>query len=737
MKQKLFQELARAGLLGAAAIMSLTATAENRTHVLSSDKTSLAVTTNDGGQAYFQYFGPTIKDTDIAGFFGVGSNFTGHTLPQFGLHSSGEKMLAVVMPDGTMSTDLVMETMERTTDEKGELLTLVFKDKVYPLTVKQYVRKYADSDVFSTWIDITNTGKKGNIKLLNFASACIPVARLDNWLTQFHGSWGCETGMTETELPNGQTVIADKAGLRNAFGTNPGFMISLDGKPAENRGEVLGFNLLWSGNYKTKILADNGSIDIIGGINEDTSAITLKPGECLSTPEFAMVYSDEGKGGVSRAFHKWGRKYGMTHGDKLHDVLLNSWEGVYFDVNQEVMDQMMGDIAALGGELFVMDDGWFGDKHPRNGGSAGLGDWMVNKKKLPEGIKGLTEAAKKHGIKFGIWIEPEMANTKSELFEEHPDWVLSQKNRPLSCGRGDTQVVLDLCNPKVQDFVFDVTDNLMKENPEIAYIKWDCNSDIMNYNSPYLPAERQSEIYVRYHQGLHKVLDRIRAKYPDLVIQLCASGGGRADYGLLPWFDEFWTSDNTDALQRIYIQWGDSHFYPAIAQASHVSASPNHQTRREVPIKFRFDVAMSGRLGMEIQPKNMTDAEKEFAKRAIQAYTEIRPVVQFGNQYRLVSPYDKGPVAALMYADEKKDNVVVFAYRIEYLNGQNIPNLRLDGVDPDKNYRIHDLTPADPKRPSRLDGKVVSGRILKNAGINIGSSLGRPFTSVALSLTAE
>lgn len=737
MKQKLFQELARAGLFGAAAIMSLTAIAENRTHVLSSDKTSLAVTTNDGGQAYFQYFGPTIKDSDIPGFFGVGSNFTGHSLPQFGLHSSGEKMLAVVMPDGTMSTDLVMESLERTTDDKGELLTLVFKDKVYPLTVKQYVRKYADSDVFSTWIDITNTGKKGDIKLLNFASACIPVARLDNWLTQFHGSWGCETGMTETPLPNGQTVIADKAGLRNAFGTNPGFMISLDGKPAENRGEVFGFNLLWSGNYKTKILADNGSIDIIGGINEDTSAITLKPGENLSTPEFAMVYSDEGKGGVSRAFHKWGRRYGMTHGDKLHDVLLNSWEGVYFDVNQEVMDQMMGDIAALGGELFVMDDGWFGDKHPRNGGSAGLGDWMVNKKKLPEGIKGLTEAAKKHGIKFGIWIEPEMANTKSELFEKHPDWVLSQKNRPLSCGRGETQVVLDLCNPKVQDFVFDVTDNLMKENPEIAYIKWDCNSDIMNYSSPYLPADRQSEIYVRYHQGLHKVLDRLRAKYPDLAIQLCASGGGRADYGLLPWFDEFWTSDNTDALQRIYIQWGDSHFYPAIAQASHVSASPNHQTRREVPIKFRFDVAMSGRLGMEIQPKNMTEAEKEFAKRAIKAYKEIRPVVQFGDQYRLISPYDKGPAAALMYADESKDNAVVFAYRMEYLNGQNIPNLRLDGVDPDKNYRIHDLTPADPKRPSRLDGKVVSGRILKNAGINVGSSLGRPFTSIVLSLTAE
>ncbi|MDE6423241.1 MAG: alpha-galactosidase, partial [Muribaculaceae bacterium] len=365
---------------------------------------------------------------------------------------------------------------------------------------------------------------------------------------------------------------------------------------------------------------------------------------------------------------------------------------VYMDVNQEVMDQMMGDIASLGGELFVMDDGWFGDKYPRDTDRSSLGDWMVNKRKLPEGIKGLTEAAKKHGIKFGIWIEPEMANTESELFEKHPDWVLSQRNRPLSKGRGGTQVVLDLCNPAVQDYVFSITDNLLTENPEIAYIKWDCNAELMNYGSPYLPKDEQSEIYVRYHQGLQKVLDRIRAKYPDVAIQLCASGGGRADYGVLPWFDEFWTSDNTDAYQRLFIQWGDSHFYPAIAQASHVSASPNHQTGREVPIKFRFDVAMTGRLGMEIQPKNMTQEELDFSKRAIAAYKDIRPVVQLGNQYRLISPYNKGALAAVMYIDDNKDHAAVFAYRTDYLRNQQVPKVRLDGVDPDKYYKIRDLT---------------------------------------------
>ena len=709
----------------------------NRTHVLSSDKSSLVVTTNDGGTAYYQYFGPRISSDDISGLFGVNANFTGNTLPTFGPDPNGEKALSVEMPDGNMSLDLKMDSLRRTTDGKGELLILTFTDRVYPLTVRQYFRHYAGTEVFSTWYDITNNAKKGAVKLITFASASVPFTRSNNYLTQFHGGWGSESYMTEEKLPDGQTVIADKAGLRNAFGSNPGFMISIDGKPADNAGEVIGCNLLWSGNYKTRIEASANRLNVISGINDDTSLYSLVPGETFSTPEFVMTFSKEGKGGVSRAFHKWARLYAIANGDKLRDVLLNSWEGVYFNVNQETMDQMMGDIASLGGELFVMDDGWFGDKYPRNNDKSSLGDWMVCEKKLPQGIGGLTQSARRNGIKFGIWIEPEMANTKSELYEKHPDWVLQHTNRPLRQGRGGTQVVLDLCNPKVQDFVFGVTDKLLSENPEIAYIKWDCNADIMNYGSLYLPKDKQSELYVRYHRGLHKVLDRIRAKYPDVTIQLCASGGGRVGYGLLPWFDEFWTSDNTDAYQRLFIQWSDSHFYPAIAMASHVSASPNHQTGREVPIKFRFDVAMSGRLGMEIQRKNMSDREKEFSKRAIEAYKSVRPVIQLGDQYRLISPYDKGAMAALMYADETKDHAVLFVYRTDYLNGQAMPKVRLDGVDENKNYRIKDLTPLNPSKPSNLNGKVVSGRVLKYAGLNVSGSLSRPWTSLTLELTAE
>lgn len=288
------------------------------------------------------------------------------------------------------------------------------------------------------------------------------------------------------------------------------------------------------------------------------------------------------------------------------------------------MADMMRDIADMGGELFVMDDGWFGAKYPRDNDTTSLGDWVVNTHKLPHGINGLVESAKQNGIDFGIWIEPEMTNFKSELFEKHPEHVIKADKREIIPGRGGSQVALDLGNPKVQDLVFEVFDTLMTNYPEIDYIKWDANTAVLNRGSQYLDKDRQSHLFINYHRGFKNVMERIRNKYPDVTIQACASGGGRANYGILPWFDEIWVSDDTDALQRIYLQWGTSHFFPALAMGSHISAAPNHQTGRVIPLKFRIDVAMSGRLGMEIQPKDMTDAEKEQCRLAISDYKRIR-----------------------------------------------------------------------------------------------------------------
>lgn len=702
-------------------------------YLISTPNTSLLITATPGEKSKFQYYGSRISDSEIQGIYDSGLAFGVESYPVFGLNTAGERAMAVTHPDGNMSLDLVVERVMQYPAEGGEITEIRMKDLVYPFVLKQKFKTYKGTDILSTWVEVENNGKKA-ITLYRFASAFLPVPRGDNWMTHFHGFWGAESTMDEERLTNGQKVISNKDGLATTESDNPSFLLTMDGKPQEESGHVLGGTLAWTGTYLIKMDVRNTKFNISAGINEETSHYILEPKETFITPEFAMTYSTTGKGGVSRAFHCWAREYKLNNGDRQHDILLNSWEGVYFKVNQEGMDQMMESFSAMGGELFVMDDGWFGNKYPRNNSTSSLGDWEVCKEKLPKGIEGLLESARKHNIKFGLWIEPEMANTKSELFENHPDWIMRIKNRPLSTGRGKTQVVLDLTNPEVQDFVFGVVDNLMTKHPQIAYMKWDDNSSLMDYGSSYLPKNKQSHLYIDYHRGLNNVLRRIRAKYPNLVLQACAGGGGRVNYGILPYFDEFWTSDNTDALQRIYLQWGISNFYPAVAMASHVSADKNHQTGRTLPLKFRFDVAMSGRLGMEIQPEDMNETDKAFAKRAIAAYKGIRPVVQFGDLYRLVSPYDNKGLASLMYVTSQKDRAVFYAYKTSHFINMVIPNVRMNGLDARKMYRLVDLTAAKEGKPCALHGKVISGRILMEEGLAMRNLLKSEYASLALEL---
>ena len=701
-------------------------------YLISTPNTSLLLTAKQGEIARIQYYGTRIEKDRIQQIYDAGLAFYSETYPVFGIYSYNDKAMQVTHGDGNMSLEPVVESVKQYEVPEAEITEVLLKDKVYPFFIKQCYKAYKNSDVIGTWVEITNQEKKP-VTMYKFASAFVPIRRGDNWLTHLHGTWGAENMLQEEKLTDGQKLIKNEDGVRNTMGENPSFMLTLDGKPQEETGHVFGASLAWSGNYTLKLDVDNNKVvKVYAGINEDASYYTLDPKKTFVTPEFAMTYSTSGKGGVSRNFHRWAQKYRLSHAAADRDILLNSWEGVYFKVNQEVMDQMMKDISQLGGELFVMDDGLFGDKYPRDGASTSLGDWMVCKKKLPQGIEGLVASAKKYGIKFGLWIEPEMVNTKSELYEKHPDWIVCQNNRTPRKGRGGTQMVLDLSNPEVQDFVFGVVDNLMTNNPEIAYIKWDANTSIMNYGSYYLPKDRQSHLYIEYHKGLNNVLERIRAKYPNLLMQACASGGSRVNYGLLPYFGEFWTSDNTDAYQRIYMQWGVSSFYPAIAMASHVSADRNHQTGRRTPLKFRFDVAMSGRLGMEMQPKDMTEADKEFAKRAIKAYKEIRPIVQHGDLYRLVSPYDKVGFASLMYATPEKDKAVFYAYRMEYLLNQVTPRVRMTGVDPQKQYKLVEMTPLKEDKKNSLDGKIVSGKLLMEEGIEVPFS--GEYSSVVMQL---
>ena len=684
---------------------------------ITTDHNSLVLDAKKDGGLDFLYYGTRLTDAEAAALRDAGIPAL-DAFPFYGTFPEHESAMAMTHADGNMTMDMAVQGVTTAPDGKGTVTTVTMKDRYYPVTVALKYRTFPKDDIIEMWTETTNNEKK-NITLRQFASMSLPVRYGDVWLQNYHGAWANEARVNDEPLRPGMKVIKNRDGARNAHTSRGEIMLSLDGKAQEQTGRVIGAAVEYGGNYKLRIDTDESlQHRLFAGMDEENSAYNLKPKETFVTPPVAMTYSADGMGTVSRRFHRWGRENRLANGGKERKILLNSWEGVYFDINEQGMDRMMQDIASMGGELFVMDDGWFGVKYPRKNDSSSLGDWMVDTQKLPNGINGLLESAKKHGVKFGIWIEPEMTNTISEFYEKHPDYVIKAPNRDVVKGRGGTQLVLDMANPKVQDVVFHIVDTLMTKYPDIDYIKWDANAPVMSHGSQYQTADNQSHLYIGYHEGLKKTLERIRAKYPNVTIQLCASGGGRVNWGLLPWFDEFWTSDNTDALQRIYMQWGTSAFFPAIAMGSHISATPNHTTFRTVPIKFRSDVAMSGRLGMEIQPANMSEEDKALCKQAIEDYKKIRPVVQFGDLYRLLSPYDNKGAASLMYVNPEKDDAVFFWWKTDPSYGQKMPRVRMAGLNPDKLYTVTELNRID-NTPLPFEGKQFTGKFLMESGLEI------------------
>ena len=686
--------------------------------VVETPHNTLVLDVAQGRAPQYVYYGARLSQQELQHLQLPQSSGRMDAYPSYGMNTPADATLAMRHADGNLSTELVATGVERLKNDLNQITVVHLKDPQYPLTVDLKFMQYHDVDIIETWTEITN-GEKQTVTLTTFASALLPIRRGDVWMSSLYGSWGNEGRLVEEPLTAGKKVITNNDGTRNSHTAHAEVMFSLDGKARETSGQVIGAALCYSGNYRLQVTTDDTDYHyFMAGINEDNSEYHLKRGETFHTPHLALSFSEEGLSGVSRNFHKWGRKYKLQHGNRERKILLNSWEGVYFDINQQGMDQMMHDIASMGGELFVMDDGWFGDKYPRKVDNSSLGDWVVDRRKLPDGIEGLLRDARKNGVKFGIWIEPEMANTTSELYEQHPDWIVKAPRREAVLGRGGTQVVLDLANPRVQDFVFGIVDNLLTKYPEIDYIKWDANMPILNHGSQYLTMQDQSHLYIEYHRGFERVCQRVRQKFPDVTIQACASGGGRANWGVLPWFDEFWVSDNTDALQRIYMQWGTSYFFPAIAMASHISATPNHTVFRTTSMKYRIDVAMSGRLGMEIQPKNMTDEEKALCRQAIEEYKQIRPIVQFGNIYRLLSPYDRRGAASLMYVDDHREKAVWYWWKTESFQNEHLPRVRMAGLDPQRMYKVHELNRVD-LHPLDCEGRSFSGAYLMSHGLDV------------------
>lgn len=697
-----------------------TACAWNGQVVVSTPHTQLILHASEGEDLHMAYYGDCSATPEQLQAAGDDMNFA--ALPAFGttdmIHLPA---IQVQHANGDQNLELHVTDYNSVYDGNAIVHTFTMQDKLLPVEVKVCYKAYQTVDIIEMWTEITHQEKKP-ITLKRYDSGHLTLRRGDVWLTHLHGDWASETDVTQEPLTRGLQVIRNSDGARNAHLDAPEVMFSLDGQPHEQHGRTIGAALCWSGNFELRInTTDKNFHHFYAGIDPQATEYILEPKQVFVTPHLALTYSDKGMGGVSRNFHRWARTCGMLHrGMNVGDILLNSWEGLYFDISEERMVQMIDDIAMLGGELFVMDDGWFGDKYQRNNDSSTLGDWVVDKKKLPGGLKALVGDAAKKGIKFGIWIEPEAVNTKSELFEKHPEWALQTKGRELKLGRGGTQLVLDMTNPQVQDFAFKIVDDLLTHYPEIAYIKWDANASIQNVGSLSLPMAKQTNLYVDYHLGLMKVLKRIREKYPDVVIQNCASGGGRANYGLLPYFDEFWTSDNTDALQRVYIQWGTSLFFPANAMACHINHCPYWNTGgRVIPIKFRCDVAMSGRLGIELQPKDMTDEERQQCSACFSDYKQLRNVIQTGDLYRLVNPYNRQGVSSLMYVDDSKSQSVLFVYKTDNYYNQTLPRIRLDGLNPEKTYTMKEMNVRVGQQPCSLSGKQFTGRFLMDVGIEV------------------
>ena len=696
--------------------------------LVNTPNTTLLLKAEEGKPLHVSYYGEKISSvSQVYDAFSLWEE----AYPAFGAGCQEITALDVKHADGNMSTELVYRSDAQQAEANATVYTVTLKDKIYDFEVDVCYRAYNNCDVIETWTVIRNNEKKP-IVLQKYASGFMPFRQGDAWVTHQHGSWGAESQITEEPLKAGVFEVHDMNGAKNAVINRPNIMVSLDGKPRENEGRVVGAVLCWSGNFRMTIDTQGKRVHrLVAGINEAHSQYELKKGETFTTPELAFAYSNEGMGGVSRSYHRWARLNNKVHnGQQLRKILLNSWEGVYLNVSQDGMEKMMDGVKSLGGELFVMDDGWFGEKYQRSVDDCALGDWVTDTRKLPKGVPALEKAAADRGLKWGIWIEPEMTNTKSELYEKHPDWIVCHPTRTPITGRGGTQLILDMSNPKVQDFVFGVVDNIMKETPNTYYIKWDANFEIHNFGSHYLSADNQSHLYVDYHLGLKKTLERIRAKYPDLVIQCCASGGGRVNYGLMPYFEEFWVSDNTDAQQRLFIQWGTSMFFPSCAMAQHVSASPNHQTGRVIPLKFRFDVAMTGRLGMEMKPSDLNEKETEFARKAVQTYKDIRPIIQQGNLYRILSPYDKTGFCSEMFITDDKSEAVFFAYKFEQYVDLFRPRFHFAGLDPNATYELTELNRQGGA--DHWEGKRITGTFLMKQGIEI--ALNGQFASKVIKL---
>ena len=566
------------------------------------------------------------------------------------------------------------------TEEEAETLIVTLKDDVTGVCVELFYSIFVRGGILAKSVRFYNEGERP-VRLARAMSLCLDLPDSDYEWQQLSGCWSRECHIRRRNLEQGIQSIGSMRG-NSSHEQNP-FLVLKRKNTDERQGEALAFSFTYSGNYRIQAEVDaHQMLRVLVGIDPETFEWKLGCGEYFQTPEAVMVYTDQGLNHMSQTFHKLYQKR-LARGywrDRPRPILNNNWEATYFDFTEERLVEIAEKARECGVELFVLDDGWFGE---RSSDSAGLGDWTANRQRLPGGITGLAEKIEALGLKFGLWFEPEMVNKDSDLYREHPDWVISTPDRRMSQGRN--QYVLDFSRKEVVDAIYAQMSVILKE-ARVSYIKWDMNRSITECYSGALPADRQGEVYHRYILGVYDLYERLINEFPEVLFESCASGGGRFDPGMLYYAPQAWTSDDSDAVERLRIQYGTSMCYPVSSMGTHVSAIPNHQIFRNTPLHTRANVAYFGTFGYELDLNRLTEEEQKAVKEQIVFMKKYREVLQFGTFYRLKSPFEGNETVWMVVSEDRKTALVGWYRVLNCVNG-SYTRVRLEGLNPDWCYR--------------------------------------------------
>lgn len=620
-----------------------------------------------------------------------------HEYPTIGNGDFRTPAIEVAMENGATMLDLrfdyfeILEgkpTLEQlpssyvTNKNQAKTLVIHLKDAYAQLEAILSYTIFNDLALISRSVEIKNHSQK-TIRLNRVMSACLDIPYANLEVIDLNGSWGAERQISRQPISPGIKTFSSTRGT-SSHQQNP-FIAVVEKTTTENQGQVYGMALVYSGNHEEVVEQDQyGQIRLGCGIASYGFSWKLEPNECFQTPEAVMVYSKNGLNGMSQIFHQFINQHIVRgrYQSKPRPVLINNWEATYFDFDDEKIKQIIDAAADLGVELFVLDDGWFGQ---RSNDRQALGDWIENKEKLKIGLSGVSQYAKAKNMQLGLWFEPEMISENSDLYRLHPDWVLSTPGYGKTFSRN--QWVLNLSRPDVRAYLKAIMDQTL-ENVQVDYVKWDMNRYLTEVYSNLLPSSKQGEVYHRYVLGLYELMDYFTKKYPHILFEGCSGGGGRFDLGILCYMPQIWTSDNTDAVARLKIQYGTSLVYPPSTMGAHVSAIPNHQTHRLTDLAMRGAVASSGMFGYELDPTKLTEQEKEEIRGQIRFYKKYQALIQEGIFYRLRSPFENNETLWLFVSKDQKQ-ALLFYFQVLSQAAPKLDIVKIPGLNPNAAYVIN------------------------------------------------